>query len=492
MNSSIGRLGMKSRWVSIVTLVGAGYCTLPGCSRSETEHNNAPVLVTDSAPKDLHATNVEFDGKLRLLGYTTTRRPWAIGKPASVTMYWQAKEKLPAGYRPVTRLLDDAGERIIDLDSAGPLREEKDGKPVLPIESWQPGKIYVDEISFTVPRAVKSWKVQIVSGFTKGEENLKVTDGESLDGLALVASSSTGVRSRGHKPPAVPNLRVDVLDPKVKLKIDGKLDEEAWKDAPQATLVDPASGKEPKQPGMSGNVRLLSSAQGFYVGFEVKEANVVGGFEKGAKDAHLWTKDAVEIMVDPDGDGDNLDYYEIQINPQGLVFDTQYDKYNEPRTEPDGPFGHQEWSSNVKSAVTVQGTIDKPDDTDQGYVVEAFVPWKSFDKAKKTPPATGDTWRLNFYAIKENDGVSWSPILKQGNFHKASRFGRVLWAEKGWAPPAPLAALAGSAAPLGSAAPGSSGATALGAPKPMPSGLVERLQSARTRLQGTPIPVPSH
>jgi hypothetical protein len=71
---------------------------------------------------------------------------------------------------------------------------------------------------------------------------------------------------------------------------------------------------------VTGNVRLLSSKEGFYVGFEVKETDVIGGFEKGAKDAHLWTKDAVEIMVDPDGDGDNLDYYEIQINPQGLVF----------------------------------------------------------------------------------------------------------------------------------------------------------------------------
>jgi hypothetical protein len=32
---------------------------------------------------------------------------------------------------------------------------------------------------------------------------------------------------------------------------------------------------------------------------------------------------------------------------------------------------------------------------------------------------------MNFYAMQDNGGVAWSPILGQGNFHKASRFGRV-------------------------------------------------------------------
>ena len=72
-----------------------------------------------------------------------------------------------------------------------------------------------------------------------------------------------------------------------------------------------------------------------------------------------------------------------------------------------------------------------------------MIPWKSFAKAKKTPPALGDTWRMNFYAMQDNGGVSWSPILGQGNFHRASRFGKILWAEKGWMPqgPSPIPAM---------------------------------------------------
>jgi len=153
------------------------------------------------------------------------------------------------------------------------------------------------------------------------------------------------------------------------------------------------------------------------------------------------------VMVDPDGDGDNKDYYEIQVNPQNLVFDSRFEDYNLPKKEPDGPFGHQEWSSQLKSAVTVNGTLDKGGDRDQGYVIELMIPWKAFDKAKKAPPEIGDTWRINFYAMEANSGVAWSPILGQGNFHKASRFGRIQFAEKGWLPPMP-------AFPSASAVPG--------------------------------------
>src|SRR6476469_7620274 len=34
---------------------------------------------------------------------------------------------------------------------------------------------------------------------------------------------------------------------------------------------------------------------------------------------------------------------------------------------------------------------------------------------------------MNIYAMKDNGGVGWSPILDQGNFHRASRFGRIDW-----------------------------------------------------------------
>jgi hypothetical protein len=168
-------------------------------------------------------------------------------------------------------------------------------------------------------------------------------------------------------------------------------------------------------------------------------------------------------MIDPDKEGDNEDYYEIQIGPQNLVFDSQFDKYNEPKTEPDGPFGHQDWSSGLKSAVVVDGTLDKPGDEDKGYVVEAQIPWKSFSKAKKTPP-TNEIWRVNLYAMQENSGVAWSAILGEGNFHKASRFGKVVFIDPAAIPDG--GAGDGGAADGGPTPPASASAAA---PKPAPA-----------------------
>jgi len=59
---------------------------------------------------------------------------------------------------------------------------------------------------------------------------------------------------------------------------------------------------------------------------------------------------------------------------------------------------------------------------------------------------------VNFYAMKNNGGVAWSPILGQGNFHKASRFGKVTFAVPGMTPPAASAAASGAPAmPVGEA-----------------------------------------
>jgi hypothetical protein len=249
------------------------------------------------------------------------------------------------------------------------------------------------------------------------------------------ASPTAQPEQRAAAPAPDPRRTIKELDalrlpPGAAITIDGRLDEPAWRGAKSTgPFVDVGSGRENPSLPTQGNARLLWDDQHLYVGFEVSDRKVHGGWARGggARKPHLWEKDTVEIMLDPDGDGDNKDYYEIQINPQNLVFDTQYDDYNSPNGNGRGPFGHEEWSANLQSAVVVHGTIDDDSDVDQGYTVEAKIPWASFAKAQHSPPRPGDTWRMNFYAMKNNGGTAWSPILGMGNFHRASRFGRVRW-----------------------------------------------------------------
>ncbi|MFZ5892003.1 MAG: carbohydrate-binding family 9-like protein [Myxococcota bacterium] len=445
-----------------------------GCSKSEPPPAPpAPTLTIDALPGGVRPRHAVFDGKITAIGYKMqsrgTMRP---GARVRVSLYWTVSEKIEPGHRLLAELVDDAGEKLVNLDKAGPLRD-----PGLPIENWVPGKIYVDDLSFTVPRDVKTWRVQVVAGVAKGDQKLKITDGVDVDGLALMGTSGTGVKDRGQNARRLPSLTAQTIDAKTKIKLDGKLDETAWAEATAGQFVDVATGMRNKKSTLGGNVRLLWSEQGMYVAIEARDPDLVGGFKKTDKDPQLWTKDTVEIMIDPDGDGDNKDYYEIQINPQNLVFDSQFDDYNEPRKEPDGPFGHQEWSAGIKSGVAVDGTLDKSDDKDVGYTVEAFLPWKSLEKAQKRPPAAGDKWRMNFYVISGDQAVAWSPILKQGNFHKAARFGTIEWAPK--APPPEAAPVASAAAPAPEGAPANSAAVAAAPVKT--KGLVEQVQSAKTK-----------
>ncbi|MGK4008738.1 carbohydrate-binding family 9-like protein [Sorangium sp. So ce1036] len=244
-------------------------------------------------------------------------------------------------------------------------------------------------------------------------------------------SGSRGAEAAGPgtPPAAVKELSVKRLAPGVTVTLDGRLDEPAWQAAARTgPFVNVRTGREDRSQPTQGEAWLLWDDGFLYVGFDVSDRTITGGFPKDARDPHLWERDTVEVMIDPDGDGDNKDYYEIQISPQNLVFDSRFDDYNAPRGGPNGPFGHQEWSAGLTSAVALRGTIDDDSDEDRGYVVEAKIPWGSFARAKAAPPAPGDAWRMNFYAMENNGGTAWSPILGEGNFHRARRFGRVRFA----------------------------------------------------------------
>jgi hypothetical protein len=234
-------------------------------------------------------------------------------------------------------------------------------------------------------------------------------------------------RATDPKTTELPTYVVMPLGADEHVTIDGKLDEPAWQTALSTRdFVHPGNGQAlPPNAPLGGSAKLRYDARALYIAVEARDGDLRGNFDRAASDPHLWTQDAVEIMLDPDGDGDNRDYYEIQVSPQGLVFDSQFDQYNSPRKLPDGPFGHQEWSSGIERAVVLRGTLNQPSDRDEGYVVEMALPFASLTKAKRVPPKPGDEWRVNFYVMENNGGVAWSPILGQGNFHKASRFGRL-------------------------------------------------------------------
>ncbi len=256
----------------------------------------------------------------------------------------QARRRL----EPVHALMDANNERLLNIDNVGPLREIKDNHQALSPSAWEKGKIYVDEQSFRVPDEAKAADFAVIVGIWKGDARLKVVSGpndgrEPRHRRAVQDGRRQRARPRRHN--EVPKLAVNRAgevrqDQHRRQARRGGL-EEGSQHGPFRRC---GSGKPNPAFPVSGAARMAWDDDNLYVAIQVHDPDVVGGFPKDAKDPHLWTKDTVEIMLDPDGDGDNDDYYEIQVNPQNLVFDTQYDSYNAPKTEPDGPFGHQDWS----------------------------------------------------------------------------------------------------------------------------------------------------
>jgi hypothetical protein len=243
---------------------------------------------------------------------------------------------------------------------------------------------------------------------------------------------NVGPQTIRHSPTAIPELTVPRLAIGQAPTIDGVINEPVWSlAATTGEFVNVGTGQPNPSSQVGGCARLFWNDTAIYVAIEIQDPDIQGDFPSDALDPHLWTESTAEIMIDPDGDGDNRDYYEIQIGPQNLVFDSRFDDYNQPRVLPNGPFGHQEWSAETRRAVVIHGTLNDSSDKDRGYTIEAQIPWSAFDKAKTVPPSLGSSWRMNFYAMRNNGGLAWSPILGQGNFHKALRFGRVTWASGG-------------------------------------------------------------
>lgn len=432
---------MRKKLATILMLLLVPLSALSCVSSKKTKKEPTEKLdkyVVSEAPKDIKKLGVNFEDKITLVGYEMTgSRDVKPGDKVSYKLYWKVNKEIgEGGWKLYTHVLNQKNKKLLNIDGVGPLRDYgKSKNQALPPSDWKAGKVYIDKQDFTVPRSADD-KLKIVTGIWKGKKRLNIKGGPNIgEDRALVTTLNVkGVKPK-ERPPKIPELRVDRLAKGASIKIDGKLDEEAWKTAANTgAFVNVKSGKRDPKSDVQGSAKLTWDEDALYIGFEVDDENVVGGFDKGTKDPHLWTKDTVEIMIDPDGNGDNKDYYELQVNPQNLVFDSQFDDYNEPKGGPDGPFGHQEWSSKLTSAVTINGTLDKDGDKDKGYTVEIKLPWKSLDKAKTVPPEVGQRWRMNFYAMQNNGGVAWAPIRGKGNFHKASQFGKILWAEEGWKP----------------------------------------------------------
>jgi hypothetical protein len=188
--------------------------------------------------------------------------------------------------------------------------------------------------------------------------------------------------------------------------IDGRLDEPAWRAAPWTEPFVDIEGDTRPRPRFSTRAKMLWDADYLYVAAELEEPDAWATLT--GRDSVVYNDNDFEVFVDPDGDTQN--YYELEVNPLGTVFDLML-----PRPYRDGGPAIVAWDiAGLQSAVNVRGTLNRAGDSDDGWTVEIALPWRVLREAApgRRPPREGEQWRVNF------SRVEWRFDLRQGRYVK--------------------------------------------------------------------------
>lgn len=224
--------------------------------------------------------------------------------------------------------------------------------------------------------------------------------------LAVLLCSVLGCRHRVPVRPGEPERRpfpVPAIDwsprfysaPRVSTPpvIDGKLDDAAWQGAAWTEEFVDIQGKvAPRQPWFSTRAKLAWDDEALYVAATMEEPHIWATYTE--RDSIIYHENDIELFLDPDGDTHG--YHEIEINALNTVWDLYL-----VRPYRDGaPALHgYDWAG-LKTAVSLDGTINDPSDVDRSWSVEFSVPWKALEGDRvEMPPLPGDRWRMNFSRV---------------------------------------------------------------------------------------------
>lgn len=192
------------------------------------------------------------------------------------------------------------------------------------------------------------------------------------------------------------------------LKIDGRLDDVPWAIAPWTDEFADIEGRLRPKPRLRTRAKMLWDRQYFYIGAELEEPHVSGTLTN--HDAVIFRDNDFELFIDPNGD--NHEYYEVEINALNTVWDLFL-----KRPYKDGGPAENAWEiPGLKTAVHISGTLNDPSDVDRGWWVEIAIPWKVLGEfaRRPAPPRNGDLWRVNF------SRVEWRYEILDGSYHKPS------------------------------------------------------------------------
>ena len=234
----------------------------------------------------------------------------------------------------------------------------------------------------------------------------------------LLFAAAGSLASQTRTLPPVP--RYAVHRARTPVVIDGKLDDSAWKSAGAIEFRfpwDQQTGAKQKT-----TARLLWDDEYLYLGYDCEDNDIVAVYTQA--DDPTYKDDAVELFLNPDPTQDW--YYGMEMNARAVLYDYFYAF---PRM-----LLKRVNFSGVHIASHIRGTLNATGDRDEGWSLEAAVPWNNFEElAKKLPPAPGSIWTANLNrwdGTEPNRRLSlWSDSgLDKPHPHNPKRFGELVFA----------------------------------------------------------------
>jgi len=202
-----------------------------------------------------------------------------------------------------------------------------------------------------------------------------------------------------------------------KIDIDGKLNEKIYSETESVFLVNSINSKVVLDQKYQTKVWIYHDMDNLYVAFECMDKHIWTKFTQ--RDEHLWEEEAVEVFIDTDENPN--DYVEIEVSPSNILYDSYIVDPKNIDVKATSAFDLSE----IKTAVSIIGTLNDDSDIDEKWQVEISIPFNELKKNFDSEEINNNKWKINFYRINHDDSeyqyMAWSPT--EGSFHTPEVFG---------------------------------------------------------------------
>lgn len=178
------------------------------------------------------------------------------------------------------------------------------------------------------------------------------------------------------------------------IHVDGLANEASWKNAqPTEAFVD-ISGYHFPTPRYQTTAKMLWDDKYLYIFAELEEPHIWANLQK--RDTIVFYDNDFEVFIDPIGEGHN--YFEIETNAIGTVFDLSLEK---PYRAPRRTFVQFQWNCpGLKLATHCVGKINNSKGTDKGWTVEMAIPREAIASEFDNYLKAGQWLRINFSRVE--------------------------------------------------------------------------------------------